>query len=324
MNETLLKITDLHTVYPTPRGPLHAVNGVSIEVGRGETVGLVGESGCGKSALGLSIMRLIEQPGRIVGGEIRFADENLVTKSEEEMRRLRGKRISMIFQDPTSTLNPVQRVGDQIAEVAIAHGGYSRRQAKDLAIEMLGAVGIANPRQRYDAYPHELSGGMQQRVIIACALALRPQLVVADEPTTALDVTVQEQILDLLRDLAQGQIGTAVVMISHDLGVIAETCVRTYVMYCGKIVEAGTTEALLTQPRHPYTRGLLASIPRVEGEAIPLTPIPGVVADATNPPTGCAFHPRCAFATDLCRTDAPPTREYSGHSVVCHYDLEAI
>jgi oligopeptide/dipeptide ABC transporter ATP-binding protein len=316
--DRLLTVTDLVTEFATARGPLRAVDGASIEVGRGETIGIVGESGCGKTALGLSLLRLIEPPGRVVGGEILLEGDNLLAKSEGEMRRIRGRRLSMIFQDPTSTLNPVITIGKQIAELARTHRGASWREARRLAVEMLRAVGIPSPEHRYDAYPHELSGGMQQRVIIACALLLRPQLVVADEPTTALDVTVQGQILDLLGRLASGQEGTAVILISHDLGVVAETCARLYVMYCGKVVESGPTERILAAPMHPYTRGLLASIPKIDGNEGVLEAIPGTVADPVAPPPGCRFHPRCASVMQRCRTDEPTLRRESDRAVACH------
>ncbi|MGH7005792.1 MAG: ABC transporter ATP-binding protein, partial [Alphaproteobacteria bacterium] len=232
---------------------------------------------------------------------------------------LRGRRLSMIFQDPISSLNPVVRIGPQIAELARTHVGASRRAARALAIDMLAKVGIPSPAQRYNAYPHEMSGGMQQRVIIACALLLHPQLVVADEPTTALDVTVQGQIIDLLGRLAAGESGTAVVLISHDLGVVAEACARVYVMYCGRVVESGPTERLLAEPLHPYTRGLLASIPRIDGNESDLNPIPGMVADPVAPPAGCRFHPRCAFAEQRCRTESPALLDQGGgRAVACH------
>jgi peptide/nickel transport system ATP-binding protein/oligopeptide transport system ATP-binding protein len=316
--DQLLAVSDLVTEFATARGPLRAVDGASLEVGKGETVGLVGESGCGKTALGLSLLRLIEPPGRVAGGSIRLEGDDLLAKSEAEMRRLRGRKLSMIFQDPTSTLNPVVSIGKQIAELARTHRGASRREARKLAIEMLGAVGIPSPAQRYNAYPHELSGGMQQRVIIACALLLGPQLVVADEPTTALDVTVQGQILDLLARLASGKSGTAVVLISHDLGVVAETCARVYVMYCGKVVESGPTERLLAEPLHPYTQGLLASIPKIDGNERVLQAIPGTVADPLAPPGGCRFHPRCPHVMARCRAEAPALRNQGGRAVACH------
>jgi oligopeptide/dipeptide ABC transporter ATP-binding protein len=320
MSTNLLEVRDLQTTFATARGPLRAVDGVSVDVARGETIGIVGESGSGKSALGLSIMRLIEFPGRISGGRIKFDGVDLMEASPSEMRSIRGRRISMIFQDATSTLSPVLRVGEQIAEIAVAHGTHSRRAARELAVEMLHAVGIANPTARANAYPHELSGGMQQRVIIACALALNPELVIADEPTTALDVTVQEQILGLMRELSSGRRETAVILISHDLGVIAEMCARTYVMYCGNIIEARRTADLLDDPRHPYTRGLLASIPRIDGDIDVLSPVPGTIADPVSPPAGCRFHPRCAMATDLCRNTIPSVQELGpGAFVMCHY-----
>ncbi|MGH7264132.1 MAG: ABC transporter ATP-binding protein, partial [Candidatus Rokuibacteriota bacterium] len=297
----LLEVVDLHTEFATRRGVVRAVDGASLTVRHGEAVGLVGESGCGKSALALSIMGLIEPPGRVSAGRVLFEGEDLLARPAAEMRRLRGQALSMIFQDPTATLNPVLPVGRQIAEVVRHHRGASAREARARAMEMLRLVGIPSPEQRYGRYPHEFSGGMQQRVIIACALVLGPRLVIADEPTTALDVTIQSQILDLLRDLQAGAAGTAVVLISHDLGVVAEMCERVYVMYAGNVVETGPTAEILERPQHPYTAGLLASIPRLDVEDQALAPIPGAVADPLRPPAGCKFHPRCPHAFDRCR-----------------------
>ena len=318
----LLEVVDLHTQFATRRGVVRAVDGASLAVRHGEAVGLVGESGCGKSALGLSIMGLIEPPGRVVAGHVLFEGQDLLDRPAAEVRRLRGQAISMIFQDPTATLNPVLPVGRQIAEVVRHHRGVSAREARARAIEMLRAVGIPSPEQRYDRYPHEFSGGMQQRVIIACALILGPKLVIADEPTTALDVTIQSQILDLLQELQAGAAGTAVVLISHDLGVVAEMCERVYVMYAGNVVETGATAAILERPRHPYTAGLLASIPRLDAEDQALAPIPGGVADPVRPPAGCKFHPRCPHAFERCRAERPALRAGAGgHAVACHlYD----
>jgi oligopeptide/dipeptide ABC transporter ATP-binding protein len=295
------------------------VDGVSFALARGEALGIVGESGSGKSAIAHSIMRLISPPGRIAAGRIRLAGEDLLALPEEAMRRIRGARISMIFQDPTSTLNPVLPVGEQIAELLAHHARLSRRAARARVMEMLESVGIANAAERYVAFPHEMSGGMQQRVIIACALILHPELVIADEPTTALDVTVQAQILDLLRRLQESERNTAIILITHDLGVVAQMCERICVVYAGSIVEAGTVAEILDTPRHPYTQGLIASIPRLSAGAGALVPIPGNVADPVAPPPGCRFHPRCRHAVARCRVERPVLRRLEGgSSVACH------
>ncbi|MFO1060364.1 MAG: ABC transporter ATP-binding protein [Dongiaceae bacterium] len=317
----LLEVEDLVTEFRTRAGALRAVDRVSFGLERGETLGIVGESGSGKSAIAQSIMRLVQPPGRVAGGRIRLDGEDLLALPEAAMRRLRGARIAMIFQDPTSTLNPVLTVGEQIAELLRCHRGLGRRAARAEGVAMLERVGIPAADTRYDSFPHELSGGMQQRVIIACALVLHPELVIADEPTTALDVTVQAQILDLLRRLQESERGTAIILITHNLGIVAELCERVAVVYAGRIVEIGPVRRILEAPRHPYTAGLIASIPRLDGGEGELQPIPGTVADPLRPPPGCRFHPRCPRAFERCRSEAPAAHAQPDGAVACHlYD----
>jgi len=290
--DLLLEVSNLKTYFYTESGVVKAVDGVDITVGRGEVLGLVGESGCGKSVTSLSIMRLIGVPGKIVEGEITFDDHDLLSLSEEEMSHMRGNRLSMIFQQPQSSLNPVFKVGDQVAEVLQIHQNMKKSEAWEEAVKLLRLVGIADAADKASAYPHEMSGGQAQRVMIAMALALKPRLLIADEPTTALDVTIQAQILDLMRDL-RSQLGTSVILITHDLGVIAEMADRVAVMYAGRIVEQTGVESLFAKPLHPYTQGLIASIPilgRVKDE---LDVIPGSVPNLINLPPGCQFAPRC-------------------------------
>jgi peptide/nickel transport system ATP-binding protein len=327
---TILEVRDLHTQFNTLDGVVRAVDGVSFDVARGETLGIVGESGCGKSVTALSILRLIPpETGRIAQGSIRFEGTELTRLSEEEMKGLRGHRISMIFQEPMTSLNPVLTVGTQIAENVVRHLGVSWRAARDRACEMLDLVQIADSRRRLDEYPHQLSGGMRQRVMIAMALSCDPQLLIADEPTTALDVTIQAQILDLMLEL-KAKTGTAIVLITHDLGVVAETTERVVVMYAGRKVEEAPVEVLFDSPLHPYTRGLMRAIPRLDVEADAagtrprLQEIPGLVPILTQPIVGCAFAPRCAFATDRCRLEAPPVVDVgSGHTVAC-WEVERV
>jgi oligopeptide/dipeptide ABC transporter ATP-binding protein len=317
-SDALLEIDDLRVEYPARRGTVRAVDGVSLRLARGTTLGIVGESGCGKSTVGQAILQLIPPPGRISGGRIVFEGQDLQTLSQEALRRLRGDRIAMIFQDPTATLNPVMPVGAQIAELFRWHRPeLGRADVGRKVVALLDRVGIAEPERRVHAYPHELSGGMRQRVVIACALALDPALVVADEPTTALDVTVQAQILELARSLQQER-GTALILISHDLGVIAEMCDRVAVMYAGAIVEMGAVDDVLENPRHPYTKGLIASRPRIEQPDQEIRPIPGSVPDLAHPPAGCPFHPRCALADATCRATAPVLRTIGAQDVACH------
>ncbi len=322
MNEPVLEIDNLHTHFFTRDGVVRAVDGVSYKLAKGETLGVVGESGCGKSITALSILRLIPSPpGRIVEGEIRFEGRNLLDYSEREMRALRGNEISMIFQEPMTSLNPVLMIGRQIAETLILHQGMTGRQAQSRAIDMLELVRIPEAARRIKQYPHELSGGMRQRVMIAMALSCNPKVLIADEPTTALDVTVQAQILQLIQELKE-KLGTAVVLITHDLGVVAETAQRAVVMYAGRNVEEASVEDLFARPLHPYTRGLMAAIPRL-GSATSdrrqrLSEIPGMVPSLRSLPAGCRFAPRCTFATDRCRAEYPPFEAaFSEHQVAC-------
>jgi oligopeptide/dipeptide ABC transporter ATP-binding protein len=318
----LLDVADLRTYFRTDAGVARSVDGVSFTVGAGETVGLVGESGCGKSVTALSIMRLVQPPGRIEpGSRIGFEGRDLVALPEGEMRQVRGNRIAMVFQEPMSALNPVFTVGDQIAEVARIHDRASRRQAWARAVEMLALTGIPAPAERATQYPHQLSGGMRQRVLIAMALMMNPALVVADEPTTALDVTIQAQILELLQEL-QGRLGTSILMITHDLGVIAETARRVLVMYAGEVVEEADVRTLFAEAHHPYTEGLLRAMPRVGARQTRLQVIPGTVPPPTAWPVGCRFHDRCPYAWERCAREHPPLyaigRGPTAHVSRCH------
>ena len=302
--EPLLSVERLTTVFDSARGSVSAVNDVSFEIHAGETLGIVGESGSGKSVTALSIMRLVQPPGRIAGGRLVFKGRDLLTLDEREMQRVRGAEISLIFQEPATALNPVFRVGDQIAETLLVHGRATRREARTKAIELLRAVRITDPDARVRDYPHQLSGGMRQRVLIAMALACQPSLVIADEPTTALDVTIQAQILDLLRDM-KAALNLSLLLITHDLGVIAETADRVAVMYAGRIVETGPVREIFQRPSHPYTRALLASMPGGQpGQR--LRAIEGSVPLLDDLPPGCAFNPRCPDRFDPCTTSPPP------------------
>jgi peptide/nickel transport system ATP-binding protein len=315
----LLTVSDLRTYFYTSAGVARAVDGVSFTIGAGETLGIVGESGCGKSVTALSILRLVQQPGRIEpGSRIMFENQDLLQLDDAGIRRVRGNRIAMIFQEPMTALNPVFTVGDQIAEVARVHASASRRAAWDRAVEMLTMVGIPAPAERASQYPHQLSGGMRQRVLIAMALIMNPALVIADEPTTALDVTIQAQILELLADLQQ-RLGTSIAMITHDLGVIAEVASRVVVMYGGEVVEEARVETLFTEPHHPYTEGLLHAMPRVGRRRERLAVIPGSVPPPTAWPTGCRFRDRCSYAWDRCAREHPPLYQIGvGHVSRCH------
>jgi peptide/nickel transport system ATP-binding protein len=318
----LLDVRGLKTYFFTRDGVVRAVDGVSFSVVRGETLAIVGESGCGKSVTSLSILRLIASPpGRTVEGSVVFEGRDLLKLSEAEMREVRGDAISMIFQEPMTSLNPVLTIGRQIAEVLILHRGLSREDAMRSAVEMLRLVKIPEPERRVGEYPHQLSGGMRQRVMIAMALACEPRLLIADEPTTALDVTIQAQILDLMREL-KARTGAAIMLITHDLGVVAEMAQRVVVMYAGRKVEEGPVEALFANPRHPYTRGLLDSIPKLgaasQGAGARLTEIAGTVPSLSERIVGCAFAPRCAYATVRCQNEYPPFEEkIPGHGAAC-------
>ncbi|HZS81609.1 MAG TPA: ABC transporter ATP-binding protein [Stellaceae bacterium] len=314
----LLDVRELRTHFATDEGEFRAVDGVSFSLAAGQTLGIVGESGCGKSVTSLSIMGLVPQPpGRIAGGEIIFEGTDLLRLPRAELRELRGNKISMIFQEPMTSLNPAFTIGDQIVEVILRHRAVGRREARERAVEMLRRVRIPAPEQRFDDYPHKLSGGMRQRAMIAMALACGPQLLIADEPTTALDVTVQAQILDLMRSL-RDETGAAIMLITHDLGVIAELAQDVIVMYAGKVVERAAVETLFTDPQHPYTVGLLGSIPKLHAEQQLLTTIEGVVPNPLALPRGCRFHPRCPFAIDHCRAEEPPLAPVrAGHLSAC-------
>jgi peptide/nickel transport system ATP-binding protein/oligopeptide transport system ATP-binding protein len=318
----LLEVQDLRTVFHTSDGIVPAVDGVSFSVDRGRTLGIVGESGCGKSVTSLSVMRLIAPPGRIEGGSITFDGQDLLALPDDGMRRIRGKSIAMIFQEPMTSLNPVFTVGDQIAEAVLIHEKVDERAAKLRAIEMLERVGVPLARQRYDSYPHEMSGGMRQRVMMAMALSCDPQLLIADEPTTALDVTIQAQILELLKGFAKER-HLSLMLITHDLGVIAEVADDVVVMYAGEIVESAAVVPLFDDPKHPYTQGLLASIPQLStGKEERLNVIRGSVPNPLFYPKGCRFEPRCPYAMQFCREHHPPLSKVAGGRMVrCfHYD----
>ena len=314
----LLEVKNLRTYFYTDDGIAKAVDDVSFDLNMGETLGIVGESGCGKSVTALSIMRLIpDPPGKIAGGEILFKGQDIVTMSEKDMRSIRGNDIGMIFQEPMTSLNPVFTCGDQIEEVIILHQKLSKAEAKEKAIEMLNLVGIPAPEQRYSEYPHQLSGGMRQRVMIAIALACNPEILIADEPTTALDVTVQAQILELINKL-QKELGMGVIIITHDLGVIAEVSNYVCVMYASKVVEYGTVREIFHNPKHPYTIGLLNSIPKAKNRKEKLTTIEGNVPAPTNFPEGCHFCTRCKFAIEKCWNEQPPLETVGEkHTAAC-------
>ena len=315
--EPLLEVKDLKTYFFTENGIVKAVDGVGFKVYQGEVLGLVGESGCGKSVTAFSIMKLLDYPGKTVGGEILFKGENLLRKTDAEMRKIRGKDIAMIFQEPMTALNPVLTVGFQISEALLMHFPISKDEARKKTLELLKKVGIPMPEQRINEYPHQLSGGMRQRVMIAMAMSCDPILLIADEPTTALDVTIQAQILDLMSTLLREFKGS-LIMITHDLGVIAEIADRIAIMYAGKIVEYANKRTIFYSPLHPYTFGLLTSIPRLDMEMKRLNVIPGIVPNPLHFPEGCKFNPRCSFRTDRCKEEEPQLIEVEeGHLVRC-------
>jgi oligopeptide transport system ATP-binding protein len=318
LREPLLSVEDLRVQFWTRRGRIHAVNGVSFNIAPGETLGIVGESGCGKSVTSLAILGILPRAGKVTSGRAVFDGRDLLHLSDRQLRRVRGKEIAMIFQDPMTSLNPVLTIGRQIAEALETHFGMTGKAAERRATELLDRVGIPSANQRVRDYPHQFSGGMRQRAMIAMALACRPKLLIADEPTTALDVTIQAQILDLLRELVAEE-NAALILITHDLGVVAGMCERVNVMYAGMFMETGPAAALFARPRHPYTVGLLQSIPRLDaarGER--LSPIEGVPRDMLRPPQACPFQPRCRYEVELSRQEVPPLEEIEpGHEVAC-------
>jgi peptide/nickel transport system ATP-binding protein len=326
--EPLLSVRDLRTHFATRNGVVRAVDGLSFDVEAGETVAIVGESGCGKSVTSLSILRLLDEPPAKLAGSVLFGGHDLLALDEPRMRQLRGNEISMIFQEPMTSLNPLLTIGRQLAEPFLLHQGLDDAKARERAVEMLALVGIPSPERRVKEYPHQLSGGMRQRVMIAIAIACNPKILVADEPTTALDVTIQAQILDLMRDL-QARIGSAIILITHDLGVVAEMAHRVVVMYAGRKVEDASVEDIFRNPRHPYTRGLLGAVPRLGSAAAESRPryrlaeIPGAVPSLIAPLAGCAFAGRCLIAREVCRRVAPALRKISpDHAAACHFAEE--
>ncbi len=317
----ILEIKDLVIRFVTDDGVVEAVNGVDLQIGAGETLGLVGETGAGKTTTALGILRLVpDPPGEVLSGEILFQGEDIMKLKDTEMRKIRGDQISMIFQDPMTALNPVIKVDEQIAEVVHLHSDCSKTESLKKALEILEKVGI--PAERGSDYPHQFSGGMKQRVVIAMALACNPKLLIADEPTTALDVTIQAQVLDMMNELKK-EFGTSMLLITHDLGVVAETCDRVAIMYAGEIIESGNLEHIFDETAHPYTRGLFDSLPSLDNSVKRLKPIQGLMPDPTNLPQGCKFHTRCPYVTDRCRTEVPTAAEITpGHMTRCHRSRE--
>jgi peptide/nickel transport system ATP-binding protein len=322
MSEPVLSVRNLKVEFASRRGVLHAIDGVSFDIAKGEVLGVVGESGAGKSVTGLAVIGLIDPPGRIAGGEIYLSGLRIDNLSPEQMRRIRGKRIGMIFQDPLTSLNPLYRIGDQLVETITTHLNLNATAARKRAIDLLAEVGIPAPDKRIDAYPHEFSGGMRQRVVIALAICAEPELIIADEPTTALDVSVQAQIIALIKRLGRDH-GTAVMLVTHDMGVIAETSDRVAVMYAGRVAEIGPVQDVVHNPLHPYARGLMGAIPTLAGEATRLVQIPGSMPRLSSIPQGCSFNPRCTFAFDRCRIERPEPIRHGAQAVACHLHDDA-
>jgi len=317
MAEPLLDVENLRTYFFTEAGVVKAVDGVSISLGKGETLGLVGESGSGKTVTAFSVLRIVPRPGRVIGGKVTFEGASILDLSEEEMRRIRGAKIAIIFQDPSSSLNPVYTVGSQIAEIIRHHQGLGKREALSKAVDLLDMVGISEPETRIHQYPHQLSGGMKQRIAIARALACDPVLLFADEPTTNLDVTIQAQVLELIRELRR-RLGMSLVMITHDMGIVAEMADHVTVLYAGQVCESAATIRLFRTPRHPYTEALLRAVPRID-QRKELRVIPGNIPNLIEPPPGCRFHPRCPYARDACSQAVPRLEEVDrGHLAACH------
>jgi peptide/nickel transport system ATP-binding protein len=317
MSDKLLEISNLRTYFFTEAGVVKAVDGISVDVASGETIGLVGESGSGKSVTAQSALRIVPQPGKIVDGSIQFEGEDLLAKSENEMRKYRGPKMAVVFQDPTTSLNPIYTVEKQLTDILRLHKDLTKREARKVALNLLERVNIPEPEERLRAYPHELSGGMKQRIAIARALSCEPRLLFADEPTTNLDVTIQAQVLELLKEL-QKEFGMAMVMITHDMGIIADMAERVTVLYAGHVMEAADTGSIFSDPKHPYTEALLKAVPSV-AETRALEVIPGNIPNLIDPPSGCVFHPRCKYAKEICMKEVPKLEKArEGHYVACH------
>lgn len=317
--ESILKVNNLHVHYVTDDEVVKAVNGISFELMKGESIGLVGETGAGKTTTALSIMQLIpDPPGIITEGEIIFEGKNMIFNTEKESQKIRGNGISMIFQDPMTALNPIMTIGDQLTEVVLQHKKCSKSEAEKQVKELLETVGVKS--DRFNDYPHQFSGGMKQRVVITMALLCNPDLLIADEPTTALDVTIQAQVLEIIMQL-QKKFNMSLILITHDLGVVAETCDRVAIVYAGEIVEIGTVEQVYLNTKHPYTKGLFDSIPKIDEDTEKLIPIEGQMPNMAKLPSGCYFHPRCKYCQEICKKEAPPVRGENGHTYRCHFDL---
>lgn len=316
--DNILEVRDLYVNYETEDSTAKAINGISFDLKYGESLGLVGETGAGKTTTALAIMQLIpDPPGKIISGEINFKGKNLIYNTAKENQSMRGNGISMIFQDPMTALNPIMTIGDQLQEVVLTHKDMSKEEAKKVVIDMLEVVGVKG--DRYDDYPHQFSGGMKQRVVITMALLCNPELLIADEPTTALDVTIQAQVLDIIQKLRE-KLNMSMILITHDLGVVAETCDRVMIMYAGQIVECGTIEEVFLSPKHPYTKGLFDSIPKLDADSDKLIPIEGEIPNSSNLPSGCYFHPRCKYRKEICESTEPEVKG-QGHQYKCHLQV---